>query len=65
MQATQERQTGRGLPFEQHQDDGEIRGLYPFVECLVVFKHLPIADTALANQQDEHVRLRDLLGKRS
>ena len=65
MQAAQEGQTGRGLAFKQHQDDGEIRGLYPLVERLVVFKHLPIADTPLANQQDEGVRLRDLLGERS
>ena len=65
MQSAQERQAGRGLPFEQHQDDGEIRELYPLVERLVVFKHLPIADTLLAHQQDEGVRLRDLLGERS
>src|SRR6266436_10273839 len=35
------------------------------VERLVVFKQLPIADTPLANQQDEGVRLRDFLGERS
>ena len=65
MQAAQERQTRRGLPFEQHQNDGEISELYPLVECLVVFKLLPVADTLLAHQQDEGVRLRDLLGERS
>src|SRR5262249_8910068 len=64
MQATEEGQTRRGLSFKQHQDDGEIRGFYPLVERLVVFKHLPIANTPLAHQQDEGVRLRDLIGER-
>jgi hypothetical protein len=63
MEAAQEGQTRRGLAFKQHQDDGEIRKLYPLVERLVVFKQLPIADTPLANQQDEGVRLRDLIGE--
>ena len=65
MQAAQEGQTRRGLSFEQHQDDGEIRKLYPLIERLVVFKHLPIADTLFAHQEDEGVRLHDLLGERS
>jgi hypothetical protein len=34
------------------------------VECLVVLKHRQIADTLLANQQDEGVCLRDFLGER-
>ncbi len=50
MEAAQERQTGRGLAFQQHHDDREIRGLYPFVECLIIFEHLPIADPTLAYQ---------------
>jgi hypothetical protein len=65
MHAAQEGQTGRSLPFKQHQDEGEIRVLYPFVECLVVFKHLPIADAPLAHQQNEGVRFRDPLCERS
>ena len=65
MQLAQERQTRRGLAFKQHQDDREIGRLHPLVERLVVFKHLPVADALLANQQDEGVRLRDLLGERS
>ena len=35
MQAAEECQTRRGLPFEQHQNDGEISELYPLVERLV------------------------------
>ena len=64
MQAAQEGQTRRGLTLKQHEDDREIGRLYPLVECLVVLKHLPIANTLLANQQHEGVCLRDLLGER-
>ena len=49
----------------QHQNDGEIGEFYPLIECLVVFKLLPGANTFLAHQQDEGVRLRYLLGERS
>jgi hypothetical protein len=63
MQAAQEGQTRRGLAFRQHQDDGEIRELHPLVERLVVLKHLPIAGPPFAYQQDESVRLRDLIGE--
>ena len=63
VQAPQKRQTRCGLPLKQHQDDREIRELYPFIERLVVFKLLPIADTLLAHEQDEGVRLRNFLGK--
>jgi len=65
VQAAQKGQTRRGLPFKQHQNDGEISELYPLFERLVVFKFLPVANTLLADQQDEGVRLRDLLGERS
>ena len=44
MQTPQKRQTGSGLPFEQHQDDGEIGEHFTRLsKRLVVFKHLPIA----------------------
>ena len=44
---------------------GKFRELYPLLERLVVFEFLPISDTFVAHQQDEGVRLRDLLGERS
>jgi hypothetical protein len=50
VQLAQERQTRRSLPFEQHQNDRKVGGLDSLVECLVVFKHLPIADAPLAHQ---------------
>ena len=65
MQLAQEGQTRRTLPFEQHQNDWKVSGLDSLVECFVVFKYLPIADTSLAYQQDEGVRLRDFLRERS
>ena len=53
MQLTQERQAGRGLPFEQHHDDREIRRLDPPVERLGIFQKLPVADAPFAHQQNE------------
>ena len=54
---------GRGLPFEQHNNEWKIRRLHPLVERFVVFIDLPVAEAALSNQQNERGRLRDFLGK--
>ena len=65
MQLAQERQTGRGLAFEQHQDDWEISDPLRCLSSASSYSsHLPIADAPLADQQDEGVRLRDFLGER-
>jgi hypothetical protein len=58
MQLTQERQAGRGLPFEQYQDNREIRGLDSPVERLGIFQKLPVADAPFAYQQNESGCLR-------
>ena len=62
MQLPQERQTGRGLPVEQ--DDDEREGaprLHPPVERLVIFGDLPLADAMFADEQKEGVRLSEFL----
>ena len=64
MQLAQKRQSGRGLPLEQ--DDDEREGpprLHPAVERLVIFGNLPFADAGFADEQNEGVRLGDLLGE--
>jgi len=63
VQSAQERQTRRGLPLEQNQDEWKTGELYPLFECLVIFSFLPIADAFLAHQKNEGVRSRDLLGQ--
>ena len=66
MQAAQERQTRRGLAFKQHQDDAGNQDDFTRLSSASSYSSsLPIADTLLAHQQDEGVRLRDLLGERS
>jgi hypothetical protein len=61
VQLAQERQTGRGLPRKQHQNDREIRRLHPPVERLVIFGHLPVAEPPLTHQENETCRIRDFL----
>ena len=64
MQLPQERQAGRGLPFEQDDDEREIgRRLHPFVERLVIFEHLPSVRRPFADEQNESGRLGDFLGE--
>jgi hypothetical protein len=65
VQAPEERQTGRRLPFQEHQHHRKIWRFYPSIQRFIVFKHLPIADSLLAHQQNEGVSLRDFLGQRS
>jgi hypothetical protein len=66
VQLAQERQAGRGLPLEQHDDERERRlRLRPAVERLVVFRRLPFADSGVADEQNEGCRLRDRVGKLS
>jgi hypothetical protein len=59
----QERQAGRGLAFQQHQDERKFRRLDALVERLVVFIDLPVAQAPLADQQNESVRRGDFLGE--
>src|SRR5271166_5154932 len=64
MQLAQERQPGRGLPFDE--DDDEREGpprLHPAVERLVIFGDLPLADAIGPNEQNEGVRLGELLSE--
>ena len=63
MQLPQERQAGRGLPFEQHHNKRKIGRLHPLVERLIVFEYLPIAEAPLADQQNESRCIGDFLGK--
>ena len=59
MQLAQERQAGRGLPLEQHDDERERRlCLRPAVERLGIFGKLPIAKAPFAHQQNESGCLR-------
>jgi hypothetical protein len=63
MQLPQKCQAGRGLPFEQHQNERKTLGVRPPVERLVIFEHLPRAEARLPDQQDESCGVRDFLGK--
>jgi hypothetical protein len=64
VQLAQKRQSGRGLPLDE--DDDEQEGsprLHPAVERLVIFGNLPFADAGFAEEQNEGVRRGQCLGK--
>ena len=57
-------QAGRGLPFEQQNNERKCSPrIYPFVERFIVFGDLPFPDASLTNQENESCCLSDLLGK--
>ena len=64
VQAADEGQARHRLAFEQHHDQRKVgRRLHPAVERLVIFGHLPLPDAGFADQQNESVRVGDLLGE--
>ena len=64
MQPPQKRQPRRRLPFKQDHNQREARRrLGPFFERFVVFKDLPITDAVRAHEEDEGVRVGNLLRK--
>src|SRR5277367_34431 len=62
MQLTEKRQARRGLPLKQDDDEREgSRRLHPAVKRLVILWDLPLADAGFADEQNEGVRLGELL----
>ena len=63
MELAQEGQARRLAPVEQNQDNGEVGLLHPLVERLVIFDHLPRAETVLADIENEGAGIGDGLGQ--